>query len=76
VGDITDLASTQVALPRAAGITDIIHLAALQVPACKANPALGARVNVVGTVNVFEVARHLGPQPRGLRQQRGDLWRA
>lgn len=35
----------------------IIHLAALQVPFCKQNPVVGAQVNVVGTVNVFEVAR-------------------
>ncbi len=58
-GDITDLASLK-ALAAANDITDIIHLAALQVPACKANPTLGAQVNVVGTVNVFETARHLG----------------
>ena len=58
-GDITDLPALM-DLAESAGITDIIHLAALQVPACKANPALGARVNVVGTVNVFEVARRLG----------------
>jgi nucleoside-diphosphate-sugar epimerase len=38
----------------------IIHLAALQVPFCKADPAAGARVNVVGTVNIFEAARALG----------------
>ena len=38
----------------------IIHLAALQVPFCKADPVAGARVNVVGTVNMFEAARHLG----------------
>lgn len=38
----------------------IIHLAALQVPFCKADPVAGARVNVVGTVNVFEAARKLG----------------
>ena len=36
----------------------IIHLAALQVPFCAADPVHGARVNVVGTVNVFEAARH------------------
>src|SRR2546425_4677243 len=36
------------------GITHIIHLAALQVPACAADPPLGARVNVVGTLNAFE----------------------
>jgi nucleoside-diphosphate-sugar epimerase len=39
------------------GITNIIHLAALQVPACAQNPPLGAEVNVGGTLNVFEVAR-------------------
>ncbi len=38
------------------GVTHVIHLAALQVPFCKANPVLGAKVNVVGTVNVFEAA--------------------
>lgn len=38
-------------------ITHVIHLAALQVPMCKANPTLGARVNVVGTTNIFEAAR-------------------
>jgi nucleoside-diphosphate-sugar epimerase len=38
----------------------IIHLAALQVPFCKADPVAGARANVVGTVNVLEAARHHG----------------
>ncbi|MGC9520909.1 MAG: NAD-dependent epimerase/dehydratase family protein [Anaerolineae bacterium] len=58
-GDITDLEAL-ISLGETAGITDIIHLAALQVPACKADPALGARVNVVGTINVFEAALRLG----------------
>ncbi|MBX3062841.1 MAG: NAD(P)-dependent oxidoreductase [Anaerolineae bacterium] len=40
------------------GITHVIHLAALQVPFCRANPVLGAQVNVTGTVNVFEAARY------------------
>jgi nucleoside-diphosphate-sugar epimerase len=39
------------------GITHLIHLAAFQVPACAANPRLGAQTNVIGTLNVFEVAR-------------------
>jgi UDP-glucose 4-epimerase len=39
------------------GITHLIHLAALQVPACAANPVLGASVNVLGTLNAFEVVR-------------------
>jgi nucleoside-diphosphate-sugar epimerase len=42
------------------GVTHIIHLAALQVPFCRANPILGAQVNVVGTVNLFEAARQAG----------------
>ncbi len=41
-------------------INRVIHLAALQVPFCKADPVLGAQVNVVGTVNVFEAARKFG----------------
>ena len=35
----------------------IIHLAALQVPFCAADPTGGAKVNVVGTVNVMEAAK-------------------
>jgi nucleoside-diphosphate-sugar epimerase len=40
--------------------THVIHLAALQVPFCRANPSLGAQVNVTGTVNLFEAVRHMG----------------
>ena len=43
------------------GITHVIHLAALQVPFVRPNPPLGASVNVVGTVVVFEAVRALGP---------------
>jgi len=60
-GDITDLDSVERALTDH-GVTNVIHLAALQVPASRANPPLGARVNVVGTVNVFEAVRRLGDQ--------------
>jgi nucleoside-diphosphate-sugar epimerase len=56
-GDITDLEALERALDDHA-ITRVIHLAALQIPFVRANPPLGACVNVVGTVNVFEaVAR-------------------
>jgi UDP-glucuronate 4-epimerase len=55
-GDVTDLEALERALD-ARGITRVIHLAALQVPFCKADPVLGARVNVVGTVNVFEAVK-------------------
>ncbi len=63
-GDITDLGSVEEALDRH-GITNIVHLAALQVPFCRANPTLGALVNVVGTVNIFEAARR---RPDRIRQ--------
>jgi nucleoside-diphosphate-sugar epimerase len=55
-GDITDLEAVEAVLDEHA-ITHVAHLAALQVPFCRANPPLGALVNVVGTVNVFEAAR-------------------
>ncbi len=42
------------------GVTHVIHLAALQVPFCRADPVLGAEVNVTGTVNIFEAARATG----------------
>ena len=37
----------------------IIHLAGLQVPFCAANPALGARVNVEGTINILQLAKEM-----------------
>jgi nucleoside-diphosphate-sugar epimerase len=58
-GDIADLAVVERAM-RDTGTTNVIHLAGLQVPFCKADPSLGARVNVVGTVNVFEAAKRAG----------------
>lgn len=57
--DITDTAAVDRAVAEN-GATRIIHLAGLQIPFCRANPPLGAAVNVVGTVNVFEAARHHG----------------
>src|SRR5262249_52130802 len=39
------------------GIEAIIHLAALQVPGCRTNPVLGAEVNVIGTLAIFEAAK-------------------
>lgn len=58
-GDITnlDLVRTAVLMSRA---SKIIHLAALQLPFCAANPSLGARVNVEGTINIFEAAKSAG----------------
>ena len=47
-------------------ITHIVHLAALQVPFCKADPVLGSEVNVTGTVNVLEAVRRADGLVRGL----------
>jgi len=58
-GDITDTAAVFTALQNSEA-DRVIHLAALQVPFCKADPALGARVNVVGTVNLFEAVKKAG----------------
>jgi UDP-glucuronate 4-epimerase len=52
-GDVTDPRALARALD-GHKVTRVVHLAALQVPASAADPALGARVNVLGTVNVFE----------------------
>lgn len=58
-GDISDLAAVEAAL-KDSRAGHIIHLAALQLPFCKADPVAGARVNVVGTVNILEAAKRLG----------------
>jgi nucleoside-diphosphate-sugar epimerase len=58
-GDLTNLAQLLEVL-QGQGVTHIIHLAALQVPFCRANPILGAQVNVVGTVTLFEAMRQAG----------------
>lgn len=42
--------------------THVIHLAALQVPFCKADPVAGAQVNVVGTVALLEAMAAYLPQ--------------
>lgn len=58
-GDIADTAAVMKAVEHS-GAKAIIHLAALQVPFCKADPVAGAAVNVVGTINIFEAARKFG----------------
>ncbi|HTX73379.1 MAG TPA: NAD-dependent epimerase/dehydratase family protein [Rectinemataceae bacterium] len=38
----------------------VIHLAGMLLPLCRDKPVQGARVNVIGTLNVFEAARRFG----------------
>ena len=56
-GDVTDAKAVAQA---AQGCDAIVHLAALLTPACKADPVVGAKVNVIGTINVFEAAKANG----------------
>ncbi len=56
-GDVSDTAAM---LDAARDCTEIIHLAGLLTPACKDDPLLGARVNIIGTINAFEAARAHG----------------
>lgn len=56
-GDVTDPTQIEGVMD---GVDSVIHLSALQVPACRANPILGSQVNVTGTINVFEAARTHG----------------
>ena len=60
-GDITELETVERTLAEHE-ITHVVHLAALQVPFVRENPVLGSRVNVTGTVNVFEAAKRRGLQ--------------
>ncbi|TWG99510.1 nucleoside-diphosphate-sugar epimerase [Mesorhizobium sp. J18] len=57
-----DIANDKEVLEATEGCGAIAHLAALLTPACKADPVLGAQVNLVGTINVFEAARRHGIQ--------------
>src|SRR5262245_46259223 len=55
-GDVTDLHALRRAVD-GFDISHVVHLAGLQVPTCRADPVLGARVNVLGTLAVFEAVR-------------------
>ena len=60
-GDVTDVEHLTRAV-QSDGIAHVIHLAGLQVPTCRADPLLGAKVNVLGTLAVFEAVKALGGQ--------------
>src|SRR5919202_579186 len=64
-GDVTDLDGLKKAIGDH-GVTHLVHLAGLQVPTCRANPILGAKVNVLGTLAVFEAVKAFTPQVQRL----------
>lgn len=55
-GDIRNMDQLQAA---AMGTERIIHLAGMLTPGCRANPRLGAEVNLIGLLNVFAIAQTL-----------------
>lgn len=63
--DVTDLGGLELLLDEHE-VTNVVHLAALQVPFVRENPPLGAAVNVLGSVNVFEAVKRRGDQIHGL----------
>ncbi|MAM11248.1 MAG: hypothetical protein CML23_12460 [Rhizobiaceae bacterium] len=58
-GDITQSSAIDVVVARF-GVNAILHLAALVIPACRSNPVLGAKVNVIGHINILEAAVKAG----------------
>jgi nucleoside-diphosphate-sugar epimerase len=56
-GDITDAAAVDAAVE---GSDAIVHLAAVLIPTARKDPLLGARINVLGTLHVFEAAKRHG----------------
>lgn len=59
LGDITNFEQLS-AVAEKHSVEAIIHLAALQVPFCKADPVGSTKVNVIGSVNILELARVMG----------------
>ena len=53
-GDITNYDQVQEAIN---DMDHVINLAGLMTPDCSANPILGAKVNVLGSINVFEALK-------------------
>jgi nucleoside-diphosphate-sugar epimerase len=47
-------------------VTHVIHLAGLQTPECRAKPILGAMIDVIGTLTIFEAIREYKEQVKCL----------
>ncbi len=62
-GDVTNLDLVK-NLIKKQNVSHVIHLAGLQTPDCKAKPILGATVNVVGFLTIFEAVKACGDQVR------------
>jgi nucleoside-diphosphate-sugar epimerase len=72
-GAIEDTARVK-ALIREQSITHVVHLAAVLMPYCQANPVQGGLINVIGTLNVFEGARDAGRPVRVVYASSSAVW--
>jgi nucleoside-diphosphate-sugar epimerase len=72
-GSIEDSAGLK-KLVREAEITHIVHLAAVLMPYCQANPVSGGIINVIGTLNLFEAARDAGRPVRVVFASSSAVW--
>lgn len=73
VGRIEDTVHVK-ALVRDRGVTHIVHLAAVLMPYCQANPVEGGMIDVMGTLNVFEAARDAGRAVRIVYASSSAVW--
>ncbi len=72
-GAIEDTARVK-ALVKDGGITHIVHLAAVLMPFCQAQPVQGGLIDVIGTLNVFEGARDAGRAVRVVYASSSAVW--
>lgn len=56
------------------GITHIVHLAAVLMPFCHAQPVMGGLIDVIGTLNVFEAARDVNRAIRIVYASSSAVW--
>lgn len=61
-------------LVKSAGVTKIVHLAAVLMPFCQKDPVAGGMINVIGTLNVFEAAREAGREVRIAYASSSAVW--
>ncbi len=84
VCDVTDTAAVDRLIAEKQP-SSIIHLAALMIPACAADPVAGAMVNIIGHINIFEAARRndiahvvytssIAAKPRGPEKAPSNLY--
>jgi nucleoside-diphosphate-sugar epimerase len=72
-GRIEDTARLK-SLVKDGDITHIVHLAAVLMPFCQAQPVAGGLINVIGTLNVFEAARDAGRDVRVVYASSSAVW--